>query len=102
MAQFDKSILESHDEDVDPSKESDNGSETEPTNISSEVTEKSSCQTPQFKFDQCSIKGASYKGVKHHTRMKQKINWMDKVITMLMNASLQRLFVQMIQNQKAS
>ena len=33
--------------------------------------------------------------------MKKKINWMDKVIAMLMNANLQRLFVQMIQNQKA-
>ena len=32
--------------------------------------------------------------------MKQKINWMDKVIAMLMNANLQRLSVQMIQNQK--
>ena len=60
------------------------------------MTEKSSSQTPQFKFDQCSIKGASYKGVKHHTRMKQKINWMDKVIAMLMNANLRRLSVQMI------
>ena len=33
--------------------------------------------------------------------MKQKINWMDKVIAMLMNANLQRLSVQMIQNQDA-
>ena len=33
--------------------------------------------------------------------MKQEINWMDKVIAMLMNANLQRLSVQMIQNQKA-
>ena len=32
--------------------------------------------------------------------MKKKINWMDKVIAMLMNANLQRLFVQMIQNQE--
>jgi len=28
--------------------------------------------------------------------MKQKNNWMDKVIAMLMNANLQRLSVQMI------
>ena len=33
--------------------------------------------------------------------MKQKINWMDKVIAMLKNANLQRLSVQMIQNQEA-
>ena len=66
------------------------------------MTENSSSQTPQFKFDKCSIKGASYKGVKHHTRMKKKINWMDKVVGMLMNANLQELSVQMIQNQKAS
>ena len=59
-------------------------------------------QAPQFKFDQCGIKGASYKGVKHQTRMKQKINWMDKGIAVLMNANLQRPSVQMIQNQKAS
>ena len=26
--------------------------------------------------------------------MKQKINWMDKVIAMLMNANLQRLYLQ--------
>ena len=63
MAKFNRSILKSYDLDVDLSKESDKGSETEPTNISSEVTEKSSSQTPQFKFDQCSIKGASYKGI---------------------------------------
>lgn len=60
------------------------------------MTERSSYQTPQFKCDMCSIQGASYKGVKHHTRMKQKNNWMDKVIAMLMNANLQRLSVQMI------
>ena len=60
------------------------------------MTERSSYQTPQFKCDMCSIQGASYKGVKHHTRMKQNINWMDKVIAMLMNANLQRLSVQMI------
>ena len=46
MAKSDKSILESYDKDVHPSKESDKGRETEPTNISSEVTEKSSSQTP--------------------------------------------------------
>ena len=66
------------------------------------MTEKSSSKTPQFKFDQCSIIGASYKGLKYHTKMKRKINWIDKVIAMLMNANLQRLSVQMIQNQKAS
>ena len=60
------------------------------------MTERSSYQTPQFKCDMCSIQGASYKVVKHHTRMKQKNNWMDKVIAMLMNANLQRLSVQMI------
>ena len=60
------------------------------------MTERSSYQTPQFKCDMCSIQGASYKGVKHHTRMKQKNNWMDKVIAMLMSANLQRLSVQMI------
>ena len=60
------------------------------------MTERSSYQTPQFKCDMCSIQGASYKGVKHHTRMKQKNNWMDKVIAMLMNANLQRLSVHMI------
>ena len=58
--------------------------------------------TFHYPIVQCSIKGASYKGVKHHPRMKQNINWMDKVIAMLMNANLQRLSVQMIQNPKAS
>ena len=96
MAKSNKSVLESSDKDVHPSKESNKGSETEHTNISYEVTERSSYQTPQFKCDMCSIQGASYKGVKHHTRMKQKNNWMDKVIAMLMNANLQRLSVQMI------
>ena len=70
--------------------------------ILSEVTGKSASQVPQFKCDQFSIQGAPFKGVKHHTRMKKNINWMDKVIAMLMNANLQRLSVQMIQNQKAS
>ena len=47
MAKLDNSILESSDKDVHPSKESNKGSETEPTNIS-EVTEKSAHQVPQF------------------------------------------------------
>ena len=76
VTKLNKSILKSYDYDVDPSKES--FSENEPTHISSEGTEKWSSQTPQFKLDQCSFKGASYKGVKHHTRMKQKINWWTK------------------------
>ena len=54
MAKSDNSILESSGEDVNPSKESNEGSETEPTNIS-EVTEKSASQVPQFNCDQCSI-----------------------------------------------
>ena len=40
MAKLDNCILESSDKDVHPSKDSNKGSETEPTNIS-EVTEKS-------------------------------------------------------------
>ena len=76
MAKSDNSILESSGEDVNPSKESNEGSETEPTNIS-EVTEKSASQVPQFNCDQCIFQGASYKEVKHHTRMKQKIHQLD-------------------------
>ena len=52
MAKSDNSILESSDKDIHPSKESNKGNETEPTNIS-EVTEKSASQVPQFNCDQC-------------------------------------------------
>ena len=76
MAKLDNSILESSDKDVHPSKESNKGSETEPTNIS-EVTEKSAHQVPQFNCDQCIFQGASCKEVKHHTRMRQKIHHLD-------------------------
>ena len=38
----------------------------------------------------------------HHTRIKRQINWMEKVIVMLMNVIMQRPSVQMIQNQKIS
>ena len=61
-----KSILESSDEDVHSSKESNKGSETEPTTIS-EVTEKSASRVPQFTCDQCIFHGSFYKEVKHHT-----------------------------------
>ena len=47
VAKLDNSILESSDKFIHPSKESNKGSETEPTNIS-EVTEKSAHQVPQF------------------------------------------------------
>ena len=76
MAKSVNSILESSDKDLHPSKESNKCSETEPTNIS-EVTEKSLSQVPQFICDQCIFQGASYKDVKHHTRMKQKIHQLD-------------------------
>ena len=76
MAKLDNSILESSDKDVHPSKESNKGSETEPTNIS-EVTEKSAYQVPQFNCDQSIFQGASYKEVKHYTRMRQKIHHLD-------------------------
>ena len=76
MAKLDNSILESSDKDVHPSKESNKGSETEPTNIS-EVTEKSAYQVPQFNCDQCIFQGASCKEVKHHTRLRQKIHHLD-------------------------
>ena len=56
MAKLDNSILESSDKGVHPSKESNKGSETEPTNIS-EVTEKSAYQVPQFNCDQCISNG---------------------------------------------
>ena len=46
MAKLDNSILESSDKDFHSSKDSNKGSETEPTNIS-EVTEKSG-QVSQF------------------------------------------------------
>ena len=52
VAKLDNSILESSDKDVHPSKDSNKGSETEPTNIS-EVTENSGQQVPQFNCDQC-------------------------------------------------
>ena len=44
-------MQESSDKDVHPSIESNEGSETEPTNIF-EVTEKSGHQVPQFNCDQ--------------------------------------------------
>ena len=99
MEKADNSILESSDKDVHPSKESNKSSETEPTNIS-EVTEKSAYQVPQFNCDQCIFQGTSYKEVKCHARMRQNIICMKKVFVVLMKANLQRLFVQMIQNQK--
>ena len=76
MAKLDNSIMESSDKDVHPSKESNKGSETEPTNIS-EVTEKSAHQVPQFNCDQCISQRASCKEVKHHTRLRQKIHNLD-------------------------
>ena len=76
MAKSNKSILESSDKDVHPSKESNKGSLIEPTNIS-EVTEKSASQVPQFNCDQCIFQGASCKEVKHHTRLRQKIHHLD-------------------------
>jgi hypothetical protein len=51
MAKLDNSILESSDKDIQaryPSKESNKGSDTEPT-IIPEATEKSAHQVPQFK-----------------------------------------------------
>ena len=51
MVKSDNSILESSDKDVPPSKESNKGSETEPTNIS-EVTEKSAYQVSRLNCDQ--------------------------------------------------
>ena len=66
------------------------------------MTKKSLSKTHQLKCDRCSIQGASYNGIKHQTRIQQNINWIDKVIAMLVNANLQRLSVQIIQNQKAS
>ena len=52
VAKLDNSILESFDKYIHPSKDSNKGSETEPTNIS-EVTEKIGHQVPQFNCDQC-------------------------------------------------
>ena len=103
MAKSDNSILESSDKNVHPSKVLNKGNETEPTNIS-EVTEKFASQVPQFKCDQIILQGDSYKEVKHCTRMKQKIHKLDgkKMIVMLIKTNLQRLSVQMIQNQKTS
>ena len=49
---MDNFILESSDKDVHPSKESNKGSETEPSNIS-EVNENSASQVSQFNRDQC-------------------------------------------------
>ena len=76
MAKLDNSIPESSDKDVHPSKDSNQGSETEPTNIS-EMTEKSGHQVPQFNCDQCIFQGASCKEVKHHTRLRQKTHHLD-------------------------
>ena len=76
MAKLDNSILESSDKDVHPSKESNKGCETEPTNIS-EVTEKSAQHVPQFNCDQCIFQGSSCKDVKHHTRLRQMIHHLD-------------------------
>ena len=73
VSKSDKSIQESSDKDVHPSNDSDKRSETEHTNILSEVTEKSASQAAKFKCDQCSFKGASDKGVKQRTRIKHKI-----------------------------
>ena len=73
VAKLDNSILESSDKDIHPSKDSNKGSETEPTNIY-EVTEKFGHQVPQFNCDQCIFQGASCKKVKHHTRLRQKIH----------------------------
>ena len=103
MAKLDNSILESSEKDVHPSKESNNGSETDPTNIS-EVTEKSLHQVPQFNCDQCIFQGASCKEVKDHTILRQKIHHLDgkKMIIMWMKFNLQRLSVQMIQKQNTS
>ena len=47
----DNTILESSEEDVHPSKESNKCRETEPKNLS-ELTEKSASQVPQFNCDQ--------------------------------------------------
>ena len=58
MAKLDNSMQESSDKDVHPSIESNEGSETEPTNIS-KVTEKFANQVPQFNCDQCIFQGAS-------------------------------------------
>ena len=52
VAKSDNFILESSDKDVHPSKESNKGSETEPSNIS-EVNENSASQVSQFNRDQC-------------------------------------------------
>ena len=68
MAKLDNSILESSDQDVHPSQESNNGCETEPTNIS---------KVPQFNWDQCIFQGASCKEVNHHTRLRQKTHHLD-------------------------
>ena len=103
VAKLDNSIMESSDQDVHPSKYSNKGSKTEPTNIS-EVKEKSGHQVPQFNCDQCIFQGASCKEIKHRTRLRQKIHHLDekKVIVMLMKLNLQGLFVQMIQEQNSS
>ena len=76
MAKSGNFILYTSDKDVHLSKESNIVSDTEPTN-KSEMTENSASQVPQFNCDQCIFQGASYREVKHHIGMKQKIHQLD-------------------------
>ena len=41
------------------------------------MTENSASKVPQFNCDQCIFQGASYREVKHHIGMKQKIHQLD-------------------------
>ena len=76
LAKLDNSILESSDKDFHQRKDSNKGSETEPTYIS-EVTEKSGHQVPQFICGQCIFQWASCKELKHHTILRQKMHHLD-------------------------